>query len=94
MFSPHLIVQSLDVRNIHVVGGRTDIFIFLSSKYVNSNQVHLERRMKPQHLCILMIKLQIKLYAMYYEIWPLTISLWHEFINMIPWHVHACQSWR
>lgn len=42
MFSPHLIVQSLDVRNIHVVGGRTDIFIFLSSKYVNSNQVHLK----------------------------------------------------
>lgn len=46
----YLIVQSLDIRNIHVVGRRTDIFIFLSSKYVYSNHVHLKRKLSK---CIL-----------------------------------------
>lgn len=41
----YLIVQSLDIRNIHVVGRGTDIFIFLSSKYVYSNHVHLKRKL-------------------------------------------------
>ncbi len=58
----YLIVQPLDVRNIHVVGGGTDIFIFLSSKYVNSNHVHLKR------------KLSLSIYAVWSDIRPSMVT--------------------
>lgn len=37
----HLVIHSLDVGDVHVVGGRTDIFILLTSEDVDTDQVHL-----------------------------------------------------
>lgn len=37
----HLIITTNNVWDIHVMCGRTDIFVFLVSKYINSHEVHL-----------------------------------------------------
>lgn len=37
----HLVIHSLDVGDVHVVGGRTDIFILLTREDVDTNQVDL-----------------------------------------------------
>lgn len=37
----HLVIHSLDVGDVHVVGGRADIFILLTREDVDANQVDL-----------------------------------------------------
>lgn len=39
----HLVVHSLDVGDVHVMGGRTDIFILLTREDVDTNQVDLHK---------------------------------------------------
>lgn len=45
----HLVIHSLDVGDVHVVGGRTNIFILFTSEDVDTDQVHLcEHRREEQ----------------------------------------------
>lgn len=39
----YLVIHSLNVRDIHVVGRRADIFILLSREDVDTNQVNLQK---------------------------------------------------
>lgn len=40
----HLVIHSLDVGDVHVVSGGTNIFILLTREYVDANQVHLRTK--------------------------------------------------
>lgn len=42
--APHLVIHSLDVGDIHVVGGGTNIFILFTREDVDTNQVHLHKQ--------------------------------------------------
>lgn len=45
----HLVIHSLDVGDVHVVGGRADILILLTREDVDANQVHLHKKHTQTH---------------------------------------------
>lgn len=47
---PHLVIHSLDVGDVHVVSGGTNIFILLTREYVDANQVHLRTQTHTQRV--------------------------------------------
>ena len=44
LFNPYLVVQPLNVRDLHVVGGGADVLILLVGEDVKSYKVNLENR--------------------------------------------------